>query len=225
MSSFKIHKHGFWESKDSTGHLYDHPLSNALMKLFASENAHSIIDFGCGMGYYTKALREAGYECDGYDGNPNTVELSHGFGKVLDLSVPIDLQKKYNWVLSLEVGEHIPQKFENIFLDNLIDHAETGAVISWAIPGQRGDGHVNCRSNKYIIRQMKKRGWKIDKITTNELRKESTLNWFKNTIMVFRKRNDSKNILQNLKSFFNQVYRIITRSEGNKMRSASKYLK
>jgi hypothetical protein len=34
---------------------------------------------------------------------------------------------------------------------------------------------------------MKKRGWRIDEASVNNLREGSTFTWFKNTIMVFRK--------------------------------------
>jgi 2-polyprenyl-3-methyl-5-hydroxy-6-metoxy-1,4-benzoquinol methylase len=202
MTDFAINKNGFWESTDSSGHLYDKPLSDAIISFFKNEKTENIIDLGCGMGNYVKALREQGFECDGFDGNPNTVLLTNGMGKVLDFSKPFDLHKKYDWVLSLEVGEHIPEEFEGIFLNNLVCHAKNGIILSWAIPGQPGDGHVNCKTNRYIITQMKKRGWKYDERAARNLREKSTLGWFKNTIMVFVLKNNSKNLNKKIRSFF-----------------------
>lgn len=202
MSDFLINKNGFWETTDYSGHIYDKSLSKALIGFLKKNNALNVADFGCGTGQYTKALVENGFECSGFDGNPNTVTLTDGFGKVLDLSIPFDLKKKYDWVLSLEVGEHIPEKFEGIFLNNLVCHAKNGIILSWAIPGQHGDGHVNCKTNRYIITQMKKRGWKNDKKSAIKLREQSTLGWFKNTIMVFVLKDNSKNISEKIKSFF-----------------------
>jgi len=202
MADFPINKNGFWESTDSSGHLYDKTLSNAISSFFKNENAESIIDLGCGTGSYVRALMENGFKCDGYDGNPNTVLITNGIGKVLDFSIPLNLNKKYDWLLSLEVGEHIPEEFEKIFLDNMIHHAMDGIIVSWGIPGQKGDGHVNCKSNSYIIRQMKKRGWKYDQSSAKKLRNEATFGWFKNTIMVFRKIEETKNIFQMMQLFF-----------------------
>lgn len=203
MTDFAINKNGFWESSDSSGHLYDEPLSDAIVSFFKNEKAENIIDLGCGMGRYVKTLREQGFECDGFDGNPNTILLTNGIGQVLDFSKPFDLQKEYDWVLSLEVGEHIPKEFEKIFLDNVSNHAKIGIILSWGIPGQKGDGHVNCKPNSYIIQQMNRRCWSYDQKSTKKLRNLATFGWFKNTIMVFRKTKDKIEVFQMLQLLFN----------------------
>ena len=53
----------------------------------------------------------------------------------MDLTTPNTL-RVYDWILCLEVGEHIPKKYESVLIDNIASHARVGAVISWAIPGQ-----------------------------------------------------------------------------------------
>lgn len=55
--------------------------------------------------------------------------------KFLDLTAPQYGLAAYDWVISVEVGEHIPAKFQNIYLDNLVRHAREGIVLSWAVPG------------------------------------------------------------------------------------------
>ena len=45
---------------------------------------------------------------------------------------------RYDWVLSMEVLEHIGVDFETTVLDNVDRAAGYGAVLSWASPGQRG---------------------------------------------------------------------------------------
>jgi len=87
--------------------------------------------------------------------------------------------------MSLEVGEHIPSEFEQTFLDNLVVNKPKMIIVSWAIPGQVGDGHVNCQPNSYIEAQMKLRGYAINNAISMQLRSRSSLWWFKNTIMVF----------------------------------------
>jgi len=56
---------------------------------------------------------------DGFDGSPFSEKISNGRVKYLDLSVPQYGLKLYDWVLSLEVAEHIPAQFEHVFLDNV----------------------------------------------------------------------------------------------------------
>lgn len=51
----------------------------------------SIVDFGCGLCNYAINLQEAGFEVDGFDGNPYTPQLTNGFASTLDLTEPQDL--------------------------------------------------------------------------------------------------------------------------------------
>jgi hypothetical protein len=71
----------------------------------------------------------------GYDGNPNTKTISDGLCDVAYLSKP-QIFNKVDWVICLEVGEHIPKQFENILFDNMCNHATEGIIMSWAFPGQ-----------------------------------------------------------------------------------------
>ena len=61
------------------------------------------------------------------------------------MSAPQDLGKQFDWVQSFEVGEHIPPKSTEIYIDNLVRHARNGLVLSWAIVGQGGFHHINLR--------------------------------------------------------------------------------
>lgn len=87
--------------------------------------------------------------------------------------------------MSLEVGEHIPAEFEDVFVDNLVRHAEKGILLTWATEGQYGHHHVNNHNNDYIINKMRGRGFEYDAHVSEEMRKVATLEWFKHTIMVF----------------------------------------
>ena len=103
------------------------------------------------------------------------------------LSDKFDLEKKYECVISLEVGEHIPKEKEQIFLDNLDRHCKQCIILSWALPGQGGDGHYNEQSNDYIVSEMEKRNYKHWEEASNYFRNSVSLWWFKKTIMVFLK--------------------------------------
>jgi cyclopropane fatty-acyl-phospholipid synthase-like methyltransferase len=192
MSNFQINERGFWESTDAEGHLHDTMLCQGIIKILKHENSSTIVDFGCGMGDYARTLIQNGISCEAFDGNPNTESLTNGLGKVLDFSLDFDLNKKFDAVLSLEVGEHIPKEYEQIFLNNICKHTDKTLILSWAVIGQGGDGHVNCQNNDYIINELTKRGFRIDVYNSNFLRQVSLLPWFKNTIMVFRKEKISK---------------------------------
>jgi hypothetical protein len=177
-----IHPHGYWlEISESNKHCCDHGLCDAIIKMF---KVRTVADLGCGDGAYTFAFIRAGVDCKGYDGSPLTQELTSGLCDIIDLTEHIKIGR-YDMVLSLEVGEHIPQEYEQIFIDNICNASKRWVCLSWGIPGQPGYGHVNCQTNQYIILEMQKRGFKYDKVKSNILRKNSSFEWFKNTMMVY----------------------------------------
>ena len=183
-----IHQNGYWEGLEAVSqHVYDSSLGNSLVQFFKAQNVNSLVDFGCGMGNYVKTFRQKNINAIGYDGNPNTPELTNNLCNVLDLSIPKIFDEPFDWVMSLEVGEHLPPQFEDIFINNLHNNNKYGIVLSWAINGQGGHGHVNEKNNDYIKSKICKLGYANDVKSENKLRRDSTLDWFKNTIMVFRK--------------------------------------
>lgn len=187
-SEESIHEHGYWQGINIVNeHRFDPLLAKALVAFFSQENAHNIVDFGCGMGDYVKCLSASNFNCKGYDGNPNTYELSDGVASVIDLSQPFDLGIQFDWIVCLEVGEHLPPSYETTLIQNLHRHNSKGIILSWAVKGQGGFGHFNEQNNDYIKKIMTNLGYINDEERERFLRTHSSLPWFKNTIMVFRK--------------------------------------
>lgn len=179
-----IHERGYWLSREEfKTHQFDKTLCHEIAKIFCIETA---VDVGCGNGSYTNSLNAAGIKCAGYDGSPSTREIAGKHCGTKDFSDPVDIGQ-YDLVLSLEVGEHIPVQYEQTFIDNLCKAARQYICLSWAVEGQGGTGHVNCRNNDYVIAEMKKRGFGLEGESTTALRKAASIPWFRNTIMVFSK--------------------------------------
>jgi len=141
--------------------------------------------------YYLKNLNQVCVQVNGCDGNPFTSELTEGLGFQADLSLPHQF-KKVDWVISFEVGEHLPKEYESTFIDNLCTHANKGIIMSWAFPGQPGEGHINCQSSEYIISQLYKRGFLVDYIESNNIRSLSDTWWFQANLLVFYNINNLK---------------------------------
>ena len=203
-NSMIINPHGYWEG-DNLPHGVDPELCHGLIKFFYDEYKNHlsednskiyIIDIGCGNGFYTNRLNEIDeFVVHGYDGNPDTPYLAGANCGVFDFTQDAKALGIHDWVLCLEVGEHIPEKYSNIFLDNLDYLADYGIVLSWSIPEYGGDGHVNPQPNQKIINEMEHRGFKFDKKDTEFLRDYATKYpntgwWFKETLMVFRRVKD-----------------------------------
>ena len=184
-----ISETGFWTLEGQTfedSHAYDAPLADAIITLAKSLDATKTYDFGCGPGKYTAAFRDAGIEATGLDGNPLTPTFPNC--QIQDLTADFDLEP-VNFLLSLEVCEHVPKKFEHKLVSNIDKHVAPGGtlVLSWAIIGQGGLGHVNCQNNDYVICLFEGLGYTYDLDNSTLLRGTATLSWFPKTVMVFKK--------------------------------------
>ena len=184
----KIAQNGAWQNEGQEGHAFDIKLAREIYKFCYYHHIQEITDLGCGICSYVNYLKRQYdiFDVRGFDGNPNTVDYG---GYYLDLSKKLNplLILKTDMVISLEVGEHIPVEFEQNFIDNVCNFSSKFVIMSWAIEGQGGDGHVNCKNNNYIISEMKKRNFIPYMETTKLFRKRAKLPWFKNTIIVYRK--------------------------------------
>ncbi|MEN9344204.1 MAG: Aureococcus anophagefferens virus [Chlamydiota bacterium] len=182
--SYYVSSHGYFIGDSE--HVTDWKLADAIVDFLRKEKAETLVDFGCGDGDYVNHFIKNGIYAVGYDGNPVTEDASGGTCFVLDLSSPVDVQKHYDWVMSLEVGEHLPKQYETIFIENLVRHVKNGLILSWAVKGQGGTGHFNEQNNDYIKHIFANMGWYNDLEAENHLRELAAVHWFKNTVMVFR---------------------------------------
>jgi len=173
----KIEDNGVWNGE--VKHQFDTYLCGALSTFFRGS---TVADFGCGWtGLYTKFFTQCGIDVVGFEGNPCTKPPLI----VADLSRPLVITP-VDWVMCLEVGEHIPKERENALIYNCVSNSLKGVIVSWAIPNQKGRGHVNCRPNSYVEEKFTLFNYKRDGSQEYKLRKAAELPWFKNTVMVFR---------------------------------------
>jgi tryptophanyl-tRNA synthetase len=182
----KVSDTGYWLfATESKEHYYDPKLCNAIIQLLLKNKVESIYDFGCGHGKYTNEIVKAVPFTTGFDGNPHTNLLPNCV--VQDLTIPFQ-KEKVDSIMCLEVAEHIPKELEGVLLSNIHDNLKSNGllVISWAVEGQGGLGHVNCRNNDYVKNTLN--GYTFLEEESEVLRKESGINWFKGTLMVFRKK-------------------------------------
>ena len=192
----EIASNGAWLNKTNEGHCFDHKLAQAIAEFCQQHHLNTLLDLGCGDGSYVEyftALSEHIYPI-GLDGNPHTMaiancRLEYPRCFTADLSVPLRMGNKVSFelALALEVGEHVPKGVEGIFIDNVCKYTREWVILSWAIPNQTGDGHVNCKTNEEIIDHMVKRGFGYWKKASEELRDAAELPWFKDTVMVFKR--------------------------------------
>jgi len=188
---------GFWDGK--TAHLehnYSKPLVNWIIEYLKNQKDKQIYDFGCGIGQYLQKLLEAGFQkLMGFEGDV-PIHKSYNNIKQQDLTKPFSLLEKGNCIW-LEVAEHIPEQYTDIAINNISDACDNKLIMSWAIRGQDGCGHVNCLDNHEAIEKMINYGFKYLEEDTISARativdnvwnfSNGDLPWFKNTTLIFEK--------------------------------------
>ena len=85
---------------------------------------HSAVDIGCGVGAWLSVLRDQGVEVvQGVDGpwvDQNLLAIPRDCFKQLDLSsAAVELPRRYDLAISLEVAEHLPAARAGEFVSSL----------------------------------------------------------------------------------------------------------
>lgn len=121
-----------------------------------------VADVGCGRGTWLKAFKDAGSECQGFDGPWNSqsqlVDPAIGFTPV-DLNQPLPAPaERYDLAVSLEVAEHLQPASAPTFIDSLVRLADA-VMFAGAYTGQGGVHHVNEQQPTYWARLFQDRGY------------------------------------------------------------------
>lgn len=199
MSNSKISNTGFWSGDNAHNHHVHSPkLAEWISKILSGNTLthvkipreKRVYDFGAGLGHYLKQLDKDGFtNLVGFEGDPPVQKVFNGIFQQ-DLTEPIsEAFAETGHVILLEVGEHIPQKFENALINNVSRLCRGYLILSWAVPGQDGYGHVNCKSNEDVIEMLRLKGFVYSSALTADARSNVDDNapWFRNTLMIFYK--------------------------------------
>lgn len=147
----------------------------------------SVADFGAGGGRYSEWLNDTGLvHAFAFDGTSRVAEISGGKVQEVNLAADMQLWRTFDWVLSLEVAEHVPKKHAPTLLKNLRNHAQRGLVMSWSDDWE-GIGHVNCLSREDFVATVENAtGFTLDAVATEAVRRSCDIDYIARTIAVFR---------------------------------------
>jgi hypothetical protein len=186
-----IHSTGYWENTEKISHVRCESLCDWIIDYLKDFKNKQIYDFGCGNGQYLNKLSNAGFtKLLGFEGKiPEGKEFYNIIQQ--DLSKRFSLPQQGNCIF-LEVAEHIPAQYEDIMLENIINACDDKLIMSWAIRGQGGYGHVNEINNDEAIIKVVSKGMTFLPQETMQVRSiisvhEHAWVWFKNTTLVFKK--------------------------------------
>ncbi len=111
----------------------------------------SVIDIGCGQGEWL----------EWFPGEKLGVDLEAPEGETflrVDLTERLALGRVFDLALCLEVGEHLPESAADTLIDTIATHSDQ-VVFSAAVPGQAGEGHINCQPHEYWHEKFEARGY------------------------------------------------------------------
>ena len=185
-----IHHTGYWSKQHAAlHHRHSTSLSSWLCRFLSSDKSTRIYDFGCGMGTYLDDLHACGHsDVVGVEGDPPSQGKPYGMiGH--DLCEPFWLGAT-GTVISLEVGEHIPPTYMPVYLDNVFRHTDRWLLMSWAVRGQGGSGHVNELNNDEVIQIVESSGFSHDEGLSQSARSivEDDCWWFRGSFFVFERK-------------------------------------
>lgn len=150
----------------------------------------SAVDFGCGLGTWLKAFKDKGVEeilgLDGAWNDPNLLfqYIKENEFRCVDLEKPIQLDKIYDLVISLEVAEHLHEQAADTFVQSLVDAGKI-ILFSAATPGQCGFKHVNEQWQSYWVNKFRQHGYKSYDIIREKIWDYSKVEtWYKQNMFL-----------------------------------------
>ncbi|MCL5018682.1 MAG: class I SAM-dependent methyltransferase [Candidatus Pacearchaeota archaeon] len=152
----------------------------------------NVVDVGCGTGAFLSVFRKKGVKkilgIDGKWVNKEKLLIPQKDFHVADLEKPLNIHDKFDLVISVEVAEHLPEKYAETYINSL---TKLGPVIlfSAAIPYQHGPHHVNKQWPKYWVSLFKKKGFvPVDCIRKEIWEHEGVAFWYTQNILLFVKK-------------------------------------
>ncbi|WP_147125830.1 methyltransferase domain-containing protein [Shimia ponticola] len=150
----------------------------------------SVIDLGCGMGFFLSAMKVHGADIHGVDG-PWVADLDCAVDDsvytIHDLNAPYRTEKRYEMASSLEVAEHLNAERSDDFVAELTALSDY-VLFSAAIPGQKGAGHINCQWQGNWAERFASHGYRcFDPFRRQLFAMEEMAIWFKQNLLFFVK--------------------------------------
>jgi SAM-dependent methyltransferase len=122
--------------------------------------AASVVDVGCGQGWWGAEFAKHGCEVIGIDGG-YVPDRQIGDFVERDLTASLPRINWYDLAVCLEVAEHLPESRAAGFVEDLCSLAPV-VVFSAAVPHQTGAGHVNCQWPSWWAALFAEQGYGVD---------------------------------------------------------------
>jgi SAM-dependent methyltransferase len=122
----------------------------------------SVVDVGCGHGYWLKEFMARGVDDTlGVDGDyvlRSDIAIPSSFFKAADLNTPLNLSRRFDIAMTVEVAEHLKPSSSDHFVESLCGLSDQ-ILFSAAVPGQPGHRHINARWPDFWAEKFQKHGY------------------------------------------------------------------
>ncbi len=150
---------------------------------------NSVLDVGCGVGTWLSVAREMGVETvRGIEGpwvQDLQIDIPRHALVVQDLSNPLQVDGRFDLVISLEVAEHLPGTRADSFVDELCGAAPM-VLFSAALPGQGGTGHINEQWHRYWKEKFGANGYHLIDAIRPEIWEDDTIPyWYRQNSFLY----------------------------------------
>lgn len=196
--AFELTPTGILHTRSLSSWTFDEGLARHLLYLCHVFRLNTAIDLGCGAGLYVDFLNQHHITTSGYDGNRYTPELYRTITQsqqrdcqLLELHHPIENIEASDIVLLLSVGEYIPQKFQQVVLDNACLLAKKCLVISWTNVFGTDIYVQNPIKQCELECLIREREFELDLLATHTLRNAVHQSQHKNAYVFTRKKTAS----------------------------------
>jgi SAM-dependent methyltransferase len=154
---------------------------------------NSVVDVGCGAGNWLRVWKESLNISDylGIEGpyiSKEVLQISPDKILLHDLKLPIQLKRRFDLAMSLEVAEHLPEEVADQFVESLTGLSDV-VLFSASVPGQEGTYHINEQRPEYWAKLFLKRNYVVvDCIREKVWNNDEVEWWYKQNILLYVKK-------------------------------------
>lgn len=184
-----IYNKEFYEDQQGGSYL---SAKEVLPIIFNLVHPKSVVDVGCGVGTWLSVCQELGIDdvlgLDGPYVSEEMLKIPTIKFKKADLSKPVDISRKFDLAMSLEVAEHLHESSAKKFIESLIELSDF-VLFSAAIPLQGGHNHINEQWQSYWAEKFFENGYiVIDCVRPLVWGRDSVEWWYAQNAMLFVKK-------------------------------------
>jgi SAM-dependent methyltransferase len=149
------------------------PMAYFTIKELGIQSTDTVLDVGCSKGYFVKALRLLDVDAYGIDISPYAIEHADveikNYCKLTSDNDPIPFNRKFKWILTKDVLEHMSTEHLHKFFQ---DYSDKGEFMYHVVPlGDNGKfripeyhldkSHVQINDEEWWEKLFNQYGWKI----------------------------------------------------------------